>query len=119
MTGLRINYGKYVLIPLGCENQLIEELLATIKCGLAKLPVTYLGISLGANPRKILTWKPIIEKVEKRLAIWKANTLSKAGRLVLIKSVLNNLPIYYLSLFKIPKNVAKCIIQMQRRFFWG
>ena len=38
--------------------------------------------------------------------------------MVLIKSVLNNLPIYYLSIFKMPKAVAQRIINMQRKFFW-
>lgn len=63
-------------------------------------------------------WNPAINKVEKRLALWKSKTLSKVGRLILIKSVLNNLPMYYLSLFRIPKQVARRIIQLQRRFFW-
>ena len=38
--------------------------------------------------------------------------------LVLTKAVLNSLPWYYLSLFKIPKAVANKIIQMQRKFLW-
>lgn len=108
-----------MLIPLRCENEWIDDTLDTIKCRAAKLPTTYLGIPLGANPRKSSTWKSILDKVENRLAMWKAKTLSRAGRLVLIKAVLNNLPVYYLSLFRMPKKVANRIIQMQRRFFWG
>ena len=45
--------------------------------------------------------------------------LSFAGRLTLIKSVLTNLPIYYLSLFQIPAGVAREIEQMQSTFLWG
>ena len=37
---------------------------------------------------------------------------------MLIKSVLNNLPLHYLSLFKIPKSVVRKITSMQRSFFW-
>lgn len=33
--------------------------------------------------------------------------------------MLNSLPIYFLSMFKIPKAVAKNIVKLQRRFFWG
>ncbi|XP_041999683.1 uncharacterized protein LOC121749153 [Salvia splendens] len=98
MSGLKINYGKSTLIPLNCEESWIEE-----ECGVSKLPLIYLGIPLGASPHKAQTWKPIIEKVERRLALWKARTLSKAGRLVLVKAVLSNLPLYYLSLFRMPK----------------
>jgi len=38
--------------------------------------------------------------------------------LVLIKLVLNGQPIYYLSIFRLPKKVAKNINQMLRRFLW-
>ena len=62
-------------------------------CCVADLPIKYLGIPLGANPRRKETWKPIIEKIEKKLSGWRASLLSQAGRLVLIKSVINSLPI--------------------------
>ena len=109
---LSINYSKTALIPLRCDEEWVNEASAWLKCNVMKLPITYLGIPLGANPRKVSTWKPVVEKNEKRLAIWKANTLSRARRLELIKAVLNNLPLYYLSIFKIPKVVAKKIIQV-------
>ena len=80
--------------------------------------MTYLGIPLGANMRKIASWQCIIDKIQKRLSSWKSSCLSMADRLVLIKSVLNYLPIYYLSLFSLPKKVANEIIRLQRRFLW-
>lgn len=44
--------------------------------------------------------------------------LSIGGCLTLIKAFLSNLPMYVMSLFKIPKVVAKNIAQIQRRFLW-
>ena len=64
-------------------------------------------------------WKPVLEKIQKRLALWKAKILSRAGRLTLIKSVLNSLPVYYMSMFKLPKSVAQEIVGLQRKFFWS
>ena len=89
-----------------------------LRCTVANLPIRYLGIPLGANPKKISTWEPVIDKIQLRITMWKAKFLSRAGRLVLIKFVLNNLPLYYLNLFKMPKSVARKIISMQRHFFW-
>ncbi|XP_015971453.1 uncharacterized protein LOC107494925 [Arachis duranensis] len=86
-------------------------------CKEASLPVKYLGIYLKANPRLVKTWKPVIDKVEDKLSMWKAKTLNKAGKLVLIKSVLNSMPIYYLS--KMPKAMAKKLIFLQRYFLWS
>ena len=84
-----------------------------------KLPITYLGIPLGANMKKVSSWQPILDRIQAKLQTWKSSCLSRAGRLVLIKAVLNSLPLYYLSLFSMPKRVAKEIIRMQRRFLWS
>ena len=86
---------------------------------IVSLPIMYLGIPLDANARKETTWKPILEKIEKRLVGWKTNLLSRARRLVLIKLVLNSLPMYYLNILKLPKKVAKKIVKLQRNFFWS
>ena len=37
----------------------------------------------------------------------------------MIKSVLSGLPIYYLSLFKMPEKVAIELDKIQSRFLWG
>ena len=110
MFGLQINYDKSALVPIHCEEALVTEMNRVLNCMVVSLPIKYLGIPLGANPSRTDTWKPVVDKIKRRLNGWKANVLSKAGRIVLIKSVLNNLPMYYLSLFRMPKLVAKEII---------
>ncbi|XP_057723921.1 uncharacterized protein LOC130939873 [Arachis stenosperma] len=83
------------------------------------LPVKYLRIPLGENPMLVKTWKPIIDNVEEKLSLWKAMVLNKVGKLVLITSVLNSLPVYYLSLYKMPKAVAEKLISLQKSFLWS
>ncbi|XP_015960748.1 uncharacterized protein LOC107484719 [Arachis duranensis] len=116
LLGLSINFEKSSLIPINCEEQWAQRMCNVLGCKEATLPVKYLRISLGENPRLVKTWKSIIEKVEEKLSMWKAKVLNKAGKLVLIKSVLNSLLVYYLSLFKMPKAVAEKLISLQRRF---
>ncbi|XP_016162179.1 uncharacterized protein LOC107604964 [Arachis ipaensis] len=119
MSGLSINFEKSSFIPVNCEQRWTRQMCQLLGCKEASLPVRYLGISLGANPRLVKTWKPVIDKVEEKLSLWKAKTLNKVGKLVLIKSVLNSLPIYYLSLYKMLKPVAEKLISLQRRFLWS
>ena len=64
-------------------------------------------------------WKPVVKKIENRLASWKGKLLSRAGRLTLIKSVIKILPVYYMSMFKMPKAITLKIVKLQRKFFWG
>ncbi|XP_057730273.1 uncharacterized protein LOC130945580 [Arachis stenosperma] len=119
MSGLSINFDKSSLIPVNCDEQWLQRMCGVLGCKQANLPVKYLGILLGANPRLVKTWKPVIDKVEEKLSLWKAKILNKAGKLVLIKSVLNSLPVYYLSLYKMPMAVAEKLISLQRRFLWS
>ena len=119
MSGLRINYEKTAIIPLNCAKDWVLQMKSELNCSVLSLPVKYLGIPLGANPKRLETWRPIIDRIKKKLNGWKISILSKAGKLSLIKSVLNNLPTYYLGLFKMPKGVAKEIISIQRKFFWS
>lgn len=49
---------------------------------------------------RVVNWKMVIQKFEKRLANWKVNLLFVGGRLTLIKSIINTLGIYYMSMFK-------------------
>lgn len=42
-----------------------------------------------------------------------------AGRMVLVKSCLNNIPNYWFSLHQIPKSVIKDLDKVRRNFFWG
>ncbi|XP_016173488.1 uncharacterized protein LOC107615992 [Arachis ipaensis] len=119
MSGLSINFEKSSLIPINCEEQRVRSMCRMWGCKEDALPVKYLGVPLGANPRLVKTWMPIIDKVEEKLSLWKAKVLNKAKKLVLIKSVLNSLPVYYLSLYKMPKAVAEKLIFLQKRFLWS
>ncbi|CAN1131692.1 Putative ribonuclease H protein At1g65750 [Linum perenne] len=57
-------------------------------------------------------------EVRGRLDSWKAKFLSFGGRLTLLKSVLSQLLIYYLSLFQAPVEVLKELERIQNNFLW-
>ncbi|XP_072077796.1 uncharacterized protein [Arachis hypogaea] len=63
MSGLSINFDKSNLIPVNCEQSWAQQMCRLLGCKEAYLPVRYLGISLGANPRLVKTQKPVIDKV--------------------------------------------------------
>lgn len=77
------------------------------------------GFLLGAKYRSILIWDPLLDKVGRRLALWKSCYLSKGGRLVLIKSTLQNLPVYILYCRLMPVTVVYEVERIIRRFLWG
>jgi hypothetical protein len=84
-----------------------------------KFPFIYLGLPVGANPRKESTWEPVIEVLQRRLHSWQNRFVSLGGRLILINSVLAAIPLFYLSYLKMPTKVWRKIVMIQRKFLWG
>ena len=117
-SGLKINLGKSEIIPVG-EVDDIEELAVEIGCRVGSLPSQYLGVPLGAPNKASSVWDGVEERVRRRLALWKRQFISKGGRITLIKSTLASIPIYQMSLFRMPKIVVRRLEKLQRDFLWG
>ncbi|KAL8539441.1 hypothetical protein ACS0TY_001162 [Phlomoides rotata] len=74
---------------------------------------------IRANMGRVLSWKDTINKVEARLNRWDNKFLSFGGRIILIKSVLSNLPTYALSYNRAPSTIINKLTSLQRQFLWG
>ena len=118
LSGLKINFKKSHLCGVEVLEQFMEEAVIKLKCGKSVIPFKYLGMPLVAYPKRIKTWQPFIDRFKKRLADWKSGYLSIGGRLTLIKSGLSNLPIYFMSCYKMHVSVANELEKLQRGFLW-
>lgn len=119
MSGLQINFHKSAIMGINVEEQWLTAAANSLHCKKGSLPMTYLGLPIGGNTSRIKSWEPIITKMSKKLASWKGKLLSIGGRLTLIKASLSSLPIYYMSLFPIPRGVIAQITCLQRNFLWN
>ncbi|GJV90561.1 putative RNA-directed DNA polymerase [Tanacetum coccineum] len=83
------------------------------------LPVKYLGVPLVSSRLKIRDCNELVDRVQLRISDWKNKSLSIAGRLQLIQSVLGSMHIYWASVFMLPSNVLLNIEQLMRQFLWS
>lgn len=79
--------------------------------------MNYLGLSLRGRVLDYKSWDHVIDLFRARLAQWKTRHLSMGGRLTLIKSVLNSIPIYALSVRIVPVQVRKKLHSIMSKFF--
>jgi len=79
----------------------------------------YLGFNLKPNCYKKVDWLWLLEKLDKKLKLWSHKWLSRAGRLVLVKSVLEAIPVYWMSLSWIPKGVLSSYRRLCFQFLWS
>ncbi|GJV14188.1 RNA-directed DNA polymerase, eukaryota [Tanacetum coccineum] len=110
---------RWFVCEVGVPLADIKELADTYGCLANNLPLTYLGVKVGANMNRIDSWKDVVQKVKNKLSSWKAKTLSVGGRFTLIKSVLGAVPTYYMALFKTPEGDLSYLERLCHSFFLG
>ncbi|KAL0292602.1 UNVERIFIED_CONTAM: hypothetical protein Sangu_3252600, partial [Sesamum angustifolium] len=115
---LKVNPAKSQIIFSRAVQQERQQILDYLGFQEGSLPVKYLGIPLTSSRLTIADCRPLIDKVDARLAGWNNQILSYAGRLQLIKSVLTTLHTYWASAFILPKGVLKTLEKKMRQFLW-
>ncbi|GJX69578.1 RNA-directed DNA polymerase, eukaryota, reverse transcriptase zinc-binding domain protein [Tanacetum coccineum] len=86
-------------------------------CGAAKMPLKYLGVPVGCNMGRCSNWDAIVQKNSSKLTQWNARLLLVGGHLSLIKSVLESLQTYYMSLYKVHVSICNKLESMRNNFF--
>jgi len=79
----------------------------------------YLGLPSMIGRSKKATFNCIKDRIWKRINSWGSKCLTKVGRAVLIKSVLQSIPTYFMSMFTLPTIVCDEIEKMLNSFWWG
>jgi hypothetical protein len=69
--------------------------------------------------RKKETFGYVKDRIWKKINSWRGRALSKAGKEVMVKSVLQAIPSYVMSVYLIPETTIKEIERMINSFWWG
>ncbi|GJX11596.1 putative RNA-directed DNA polymerase, eukaryota, reverse transcriptase zinc-binding domain protein [Tanacetum coccineum] len=86
VSGLKINVHKSKILGVNVLDEEVSSMALVLGCGVAKLPMMYLGVPIGCNMGRCDNWKRVVQKFESKMNRWKAKLLSVRGRLSLIKA---------------------------------
>lgn len=109
ISGMRINFHKSEIIPMNLSGQELHRIVHIFGCPVGCFPIKYSGIPLHFENLRREDIQPLVDKMLKRIASWKGKLLSQAGKVVLIKTCLTNIPVYLLSFIKFPKWAIKLL----------
>ena len=120
LSGLKVNFNKSMLTGVNIFTSWLSKAAAILNCRTGLIPFVYLGMPIVGDNGKLSFWKPVVDRISARLSSWNNKSLSSGGRLVLLKSVLSSLPVYFFSFFMAPT----CIISSIESIFlkeknWG
>ncbi|XP_040997132.1 uncharacterized mitochondrial protein AtMg00310-like [Juglans microcarpa x Juglans regia] len=79
----------------------------------------YLGLPPIVGRSRYNTFKSLKERVWMKVNSWKNNFLSQAGKEILLKAVIQAIPTYSMSVFRLPRRLCKEIPAVMARFWWG
>lgn len=79
----------------------------------------HLGPPLFIGRNRTRDWSFLVEKTELRVAGWKQKLLSKAGRMILIKTAAQASPSYSMATNVLPKSICRRLDGTFRRCSWG
>ncbi|GJU75270.1 retrotransposon protein, putative, ty1-copia subclass [Tanacetum coccineum] len=117
-SGLVPNLQKSAIFYGGLTSAEQQNILDIIPFFIGKLPVRYLGVPFIIKKLSTSDCKPLISKVKAKINDWKNKSLSFAGRVQLIASVLSSMQNYWASVFLLPKQVIYEINKILKGFLW-
>jgi hypothetical protein len=111
VSGLKINYQKSTFLASGAQDEFLTELKTLFGIDIRDLAdgFSYLGYHIKPTSYNARDWRWLIEKFEFRILHWCNRCLTLGGRYILIKAVLESLPVYWMALAHIPLSVIKKI----------
>ncbi|MCI18658.1 LINE-1 reverse transcriptase like [Trifolium medium] len=62
-SGLKVNFWKSSLSGVNVSNDFMNMASTFLNCRVGGIPFKYLGLPVGANPKLMSTWKPMLDVI--------------------------------------------------------
>ncbi|KAL5580322.1 hypothetical protein UlMin_012764 [Ulmus minor] len=97
----------------------VDQMTASLEVPRVGCHEKYLGLSCFSGKNKRRLFASIKDRVWNKLSGWKSKFLSTGGREVLTKTIIQSIPTYSMSMFKLPYSLIKKLHRLCTQFWWG
>lgn len=119
-SGQRINNQKSsICSSKGCPAAVRNSVKGVPEIMNESLSEKYLGLPSDVGRENNGTFAYIKDRIWKLLQGCMEKMLAGSGKEILIKSIVQPIPTYSMSVFKLPRGLCQCITAMVRKFWWG
>ncbi|KAL0412200.1 UNVERIFIED_CONTAM: putative mitochondrial protein, partial [Sesamum latifolium] len=118
-SGLKVSVEKSSIVFSKNTPIAVKEHLANLMgMRLEERHNKYLGLPTTVGRSKREVFQHVKERVWAKLQDWQAKNLSQAGKVTLIKSVIQSIPTFVMSFFRLPTNICGKIETLLAKQFW-
>jgi hypothetical protein len=96
-----------------------EDMCNILDINTEALSYKYLGLPALVGADRSDCFMHFVERVLQRLKGWMEKLSSIGGKEILLKAVIQSIPVYAMSVFLLPKNICKKITDLIAQFWWG
>ena len=119
-SGQKLNHEKTTI----CFSKAVKEDTKALISDFLQVPEVkeyenYLGLPAMVGRKRKASLNYIKERVWSKLQGWKEKLLSQVGREILFKAVVQVIPTFAMSCFKLPVGLCHEVEALIHKFFWG
>jgi hypothetical protein len=119
-TGQLINPNKCsIMFGNSCPVERRAEVKTILQVSQETFEAKYLGLPTPEGRMDAGKFQSLQAKLAKCLVEWDDNHKSQAAKEVLIKAIAQAIPVYVMSVFKLPYGLCDELTKMIRRYWWG
>ncbi|XP_073061666.1 uncharacterized protein [Primulina eburnea] len=118
MAGLRVNLLKSNIYMAAIDDRVRDEILQITGFSPGNLPFRYLGVPLAARNLRSSDYSKLVESIAAKFNSWPRQSLSYAGKIELVRSVVQGIECFWLSILPIPNCIIDSIHSLCRKFVW-
>jgi hypothetical protein len=115
-SGQKINNSKSTIFSGSITQGRLNIIVQLLNFRIDSIPFNYLGVPIFKGKPKSCHLQPIADKIKLKLSTWKASLLSMAGRVQLVKAVIQSMLIYSISIYSCPASLIKVVEKHIRNF---
>lgn len=118
-SGLHINVAKSSIYAAGRGRDQLGAAATVEGIKMEALPIRYLGLPLTTKSMTRVDYEPLLDKIRNRLLSWTNKSLTFAGRLQLVKSVITSIANFWCSVSRLPNRCLDAIERLCSAFIWS